>query len=616
MGADVEARRREVGAGPVTTPTQSPERVVGVLPDVPAIDKVFDYLVPAAMDADVRLGTMVRISLHGRRVGGWVVAERTGERAEGGDARRLLPLAKVSGWGPPPEVLALASWAAWRWVGRRAALLATASPPGVVRGLPPRRGVADAPSPEPPATGSEADVALQALSGPGHRLMRVPPTADTFPLVLAAAQRGPALVLCPSVAEAAEVALRLRRSGVAVALHPREWAAARAGGVTVVGARAAAWAPMPSLGSVVVLDGHDEAYQEERVPTWHARDVAVERARRAGAPCVVTSPCPDLVMSAAAGEVLVPSRSEERAGWPVLDVIDRRADDPRTGLFSDRLADALRRHERVVCVLNRKGRARLLACAGCGELARCERCLAAVVLVSEELVCPACAATGEPTTRPPLCALCGATRLKSLRLGVTRVREELAALTGRAVGEVTAETDGIPDAPILVGTEAVLHRASAADVVAFLDFDQELLAPRFRASEQALGLLARAARLVGGRGGGGRVMVQTRLPGHEVLDAALHGDPGRMAAPETERRRALGFPPFSALALVSGPAAPDLIERLRDVGGAGAGGLDLLGPDAGKWIVRARDPRSLADAFAAAGRPPGRLRIEVDPLRA
>jgi primosomal protein N' (replication factor Y) (superfamily II helicase) len=64
--------------------------------------------------------------------------------------------------------------------------------------------------------------------------------------------------------------------------------------VTVVGARAAAWAPAPDLAAVVVLDEHDEVWQEERVPTWHARDVAIERARRAGVPCVLVSPTPSL----------------------------------------------------------------------------------------------------------------------------------------------------------------------------------------------------------------------------------------------------------------------------------------------------------------------------------
>jgi primosomal protein N' (replication factor Y) len=217
-------------------------------------------------------------------------------------------------------------------------------------------------------------------------------------------------------------------------------------------------------------------------------------------------------------------------------------------------------------------------------------------------------------TRPAICAACGAARLKSLRLGVTRAAEELARLVRREVGEVTAETDRLPTAPVLIGTEAVLHRAPPADLVAFLDFDQELLASRFRATEQALALLARAARLVGGRGSRGRVLVQTRVPRHEVLDAALHGDPGRLAAVELERRRGLNFPPFSALAVVSGPAAPALIERLHTVDHALAP-VELLGPDDGRWLVRAADHPTLCDALAAAGRPPGRLRIEVDPLR-
>lgn len=575
-------------------------RVVGVLPDVPAIDKVFDYLVPEAMDADVRVGTIVRVELHGRRVGGWVVRE-------GGDAgvTGLRPLAKVTGWGPPPEVLELASWAAWRWAGRRASLLGTASPPRAVRGLP-------AP-PDAGTQGRDVDVPAgpeltalleRALGSPGHRVLRLPPATDPFTVVLAASRLGPALVLSPSLGDASATAGRLRRAGVAVALHPQEWATARAGGVTVVGARAAAWAPLPEVGAVVVLDGHDEAYQEERAPTWHARDVAVERARRAGVPAVVVSACPDLTMVAAADEVLVPTRPAERSGWPAVDVVDRRADDPRSGLFSDRLAEALRHADRAVCVLNRKGRARLLACAACGELARCERCEAAVAQVDDRLACGRCG-----TTRPVICAACGGTKLKALRLGVARVRDELEGLTGRPVGEVTAETEALPDAPILVGTEAVLHRAGRVDLVAFLDVDQELLAGRYRAGEQALALLARAGRLTGGRRGGGRVLVQTRLPDHEALAAALHGDPDLLARPELERRRDLGFPPVSSLAVVSGPAAPDLAERL-----AGQP-VQLLGPDDGTWLVRAPDAATLADALAATGRPPGRLRIEVDPLR-
>jgi primosomal protein N' (replication factor Y) len=570
-----------------------------VLPDVPAIDKVFDYTVPEAMAADVRVGTIVRVELHGRRVGGWVVREGAAE-----SGRALRPLAKVTGWGPPPEVLELATWAAWRWGGRRGSVLGTASPPHAVRGLPPRVA---APAPEllVPERGELARLTPAVLRAPGaHRLLRLPPSVDPFPIVRAATRLGPSLVLAPSNADAALLASRLRADGVAVALHPKEWPAARAGGSSVVGARAAAWAPMPDVAAVVVLDAHDEGYQEERAPTWHARDVAVERARRAGVPAVVVSACPDLAVIDAADELLEPTRAAERSGWPVVDVVDRRGDDPRTGLFSERLAEALRRAGRAVCVLNRKGRARLLACAACGELARCERCEAAVAQTDEGLACGRCGAQ-----RPSVCAHCGATRLKALRLGVARVREELEGLVGRPVGEVTAETEGLPDVPILVGTEAVLHRAGRADLVAFLDLDQALLATRYRAAEQALALLARAGRMVGGRRAGGRVLVQTRVPDHEVLDAAIHGDPTRLSGPERARRVALGFPPASALAQVSGPAAPELVERLRPLP------VELLGPDDGRWLVRALDASALADAFAAAGRPPGRLRIEVDPLR-
>ncbi|MDQ3896958.1 MAG: hypothetical protein M3326_06880, partial [Actinomycetota bacterium] len=127
--------------------------------------------------------------------------------------------------------------------------------------------------------------------------------------------------------------------------------------------------------------------------------------------------------------------------------------------------------------------------------------------------------------------------------------------------------------------------------------------------EAALGMLARAARLMGGRGGGGRILVQTRVPNHEVIDAALHADPSRLAVVEAARRAALRFPPEAAVAAVSGPAAAAFV-------GAVDGTLEVLGPANDRWLLRAPDHRTLCDALAVAPRPPGRLRIEVDPLRA
>jgi primosomal protein N' (replication factor Y) len=562
--------------------------------------------------------------------------------------RPLRPLAKVTGHGPSPELVDLAGWAAWRWAGRRSAFLRTASPPRAVAGLPsPAHG-------ERPPAAPHGSLAADAFAG-AVVVVRVPPADDVMPFVLEAARREDALVLAPSLATAGFLAARLRRLGVAVAEVPRDWARAAAGGCVAVGARAAAWAPRPRLGAVLALDEGDEAYQEERAPTWNARDVGVERARRARVPCVLVSPAPSLEALAVPGAVLLtPTRSDERAGWPVVEVVDRRADPPGAGLYSSRVVDLLRQAgpgRRVVCVLNRKGRARLLACAACAELARCEVCqgpvaeagsgsgsgssapavsitqsapvgafsaesgarsthqsLDAAAERREGLACRRCGAV-----RPVVCTACGGTRLKTLRVGVTRAREELELLAGMPVGEVTADTAGpLPDTPVLVGTEAVLHRVPGAHGVAFLDFDQELLAPRYRAGEQALGMLVRAARLVGGRDGhidvgGGRVVVQTRLPDHEVLDAAIHADPSRFTVVESARRAALQLPPETAMAVVSGEAAPAFVE--------GVHGIEVMGPSDGRWLLRAPDHATLADALAAAPRPPGRLRVEVDPRR-
>jgi primosomal protein N' (replication factor Y) len=315
--------------------------------------------------------------------------------------------------------------------------------------------------------------------------------------------------------------------------------------------------------------------------------------------------------------VVTTSRSVERRGWPVVEVVDRTGDDPRTGLFSDRLARLLhsvldRPEGRVVCVLNRTGRARLLACAHCGALARCTRCGGAMAQdeSGDGLRCRRC---GEH--RPRVCAECDATRLKALRIGVTRATEELAALTGVEAREVTGSSDrsegaSLSEVRLVVGTEAALHRVGRADVVAFLDIDQHLLATRFGAGEEALALLARAARLVGTRDGGGRLLVQTRIPHHEVLQAAVHADPTLLAGPERVVRQMLGLPPFGALAVLRGPGGPAIAQAL-----AGVAGLAVSSDD-DRWLVRAPDHATLCDGLASVRRPAERLRVEVDPADA
>jgi primosomal protein N' (replication factor Y) (superfamily II helicase) len=550
----------------------------------------------------VRVGSIVRVPLHGRSVRGWVVDVDPELSVE---IDRLRPVAKVSSWGPSSDAIDLARWASVRWAaGRIRPFLVAASPPTNVAGLPAARRTGRPVEPVHPGA--------RELLARGGGVLRLPPSEDVVPVLAAAVGVGPTLVVAPSADRARLDAIRLRRAGLAVAHVPDEWAAAAGGVDVVIGARTAAWAPCPDLAAVVVVDEHDEALQEERAPTWHARDVVVERARRAGAPVLLVSPCPTVAGLAATSERLhAPSIDAERAGWPIVEVVDRSRDEPwRTSLVSSPLVVHLRRADRtVVCVHNTPGRARILACRSCRTLARCERCEAAVGLSDQgTLVCRRCG-----TERPAMCLVCNGTAFSNLKPGVTRLREELEAAAGRSVVAVTGRDPGPPPAAgVYVGTEAVLHRVEHADVVAFLDIDLELLAPRYRAAEQALGLLARAARLLGPRRErrDARLLLQTFVPGHEVIRAALLAEPGRLTEPERERRRALELPPFAALASVSGPGSDAVAAALRAEPDVAVGG------SADRYVVRAASWDRLGAALIAAPRPKGsRVRVEVDPPR-
>ena len=612
------------------------QRIVRVRTDVAALSKEFDYAVPPLWTEPVLVGTRVRAPLHGRSVRAWVVADDVAPTL-GLEVRRLK---SWLGWGPPASLVELAGWAAWRWAGPESTFLQAASPKVIVRSLP------AAPSPHHAAPTEGASPAgsgrmwTDVPLGPGVTVVRLPPTTDLLDLVLAAAtdpavsaRTGSVLVLVPSVGWAERLCARLVRRGL---MATTDWAEARAGWPIVVGSRVGAWAPAPDLAAVVVLDAHDDAFREESAPTYSAVDVAVERARRAGVQCVLTSPVPPAGLAGI--PMLAPTTPEERAGWPAIERVDRRNADPRTGLFSEefvRLARAIlddprRDHasDPLVCVYNRKGGAHLLACSHCGELARCTRCGAATSASPDKstLHCPRCA-----DTRPLVCASCGRLKMKTLRAGVTRLREELAALLGVEVEEVSGvsarrvpdpaderhEPDTRTRARVLIGTEAVLHRLRGAAAVAFLDIDLHLLAPRLSATDETLALLVRAGRLVGARGGPSwaRVQLQTRVPEHPVLEAVVRGEPAPVLADEVAIRRTSGLPPFAALALVSGPLAPGYADALaREARQLQGAGVVVTTAGEGAWLVKAPDHDVLCDLLARVERPPGRgLRVAVDP---
>ena len=217
-------------------------------------------------------------------------------------------------------------------VGRPAVVLPESRLPGCRR--PCVAGAADLPCPvtDRSRRAAAAPEWENAWTREGVTMVRLPPTTDVIDLVVAVLGQAPrhegggsVLVLVPSTGWAERRHPRLERRGYPVA---RSWEEARAGWPVVVGSRAAAWAPVPRLAAAIVLDAHDAAYREETAPTYSAVDVVIERARREGVPCVLASPIPPVSMAADRSPTLTVSTTQERAGWPALEQVDRRGADP------------------------------------------------------------------------------------------------------------------------------------------------------------------------------------------------------------------------------------------------------------------------------------------------
>ena len=575
-------------------------RLVAVQPDITSVTRSFTYEVPVAWEEDgradnVAVGSMVRMDFSGRRTAGWV----TEVDVPFDPAIEVRPLSKWSGLGPPADVIELAEWAAWRWAGRLAHFLRAASPPKMVplvRHLPPLPNV-------------EVDDAYRSAFAEGVTTVRTNPAGSGLGLALAAASCGRALILVPTIAWRRRLARALRDSGVAVAEYDDQWERSASGAITI-GTRIAAFAPMPQLDAVLVLDEHDGAYKSERTPSWNGRDVAVERARRAGVPCVIASPAPSLEALRAGDRTLTPTKAGIRAAWPHVSVIDLRVQDT-PGLLTEAIVDVVRGDGPVAVILNRKGRARMLACAACGELAACEACGGSLAETDGgTLLCHR-----DGTERPKVCAACNSTHMKHLRPGISRLAEDLAVLAKREVVEVSADSApaDLTGNGLFIGTEALLHRMERARAVIFLDFDQELAKPRYRAGEDAFVLLALAARLVGPRGDGGRIYIQTRRPTDVVVEAAAQGDPGKVASAQRDVRQVFSQPPYGAWALVSGAGAEAFIESAQAVASAENADVTFRHQD-DRWRLSAPSHEELLTVINEAERPSERIRIEVDPL--
>ena len=601
MGEVVEAQRVQ-GSSQTLIQTAVPSvRVARVVPDVTGVDKIFDYLVPDALVETVRVGVRVRVPLHGRNVAGWVV--EIGEPSAGLEVKKIKSVIKVLGLGATAEIVNLAVWATKRWAGRMRSFISTAAPETLVKSVPSARYM--------PRAVQYASDAFEKIRDFGGGLITVSPLTNLAPFISAVACDGPTIVVMPTQHRVKLLAAALRANNFSVAQWPQDWSLAYGGVDVVIGTRSAVWAPVEKFANIVVVDEHDDLLQEERSPTWHARDVAIERASRVGARCVLLSPIASLAARKWAGDRQV---VDTQGKWPEVLIVDRNKDEQwsRSLISSELIAELRDKSRRVVCVLNSKGRARLTACGSCRNILRCEKCDAALNQSDKTmLACPRC---GE--SRPVICQVCGSSSCAVLKPGVARLREELEAAANRSVFEVTAATESVNErCNVFVGTEAVLHRVQSADTVVFLDIDSELLAPRYRANEIVATLVVHAARLVGRSNQNQRILLQTHTPDNAFLVGLKVGDLNQYFASDDARRSLLKFPPYGSIAQVSGKGTKAFLDSLNESLEYSAV-VQTMNKDTENGLIRAENWQQLTDVIVSAQRPArSRLTFHVDPPR-
>lgn len=566
-----------------------------MVPDVSGIDRVFDYSVPGHLEALLRPGVRVRIPLNGRRVSGWVVA--VGEGA-GIDPSRLVDVVSVSGQSVEEDVVPLTKWVAETFWGPWRAVLTSASAPRVRR-----RGAVPARTSRRSVDVAADGGVLGPLLDDRGGLVVIPPLESVVNLLLEAARRGPVLVVCPTLRMARLGAAALRRHGLSTAEVPDEWERAVAGVDVVIGARTAVFAPCPGANTIVVVDEHDESLQEERSPTWHARSVARERAHRTGVPILCTSSVPSAESAHAFGDRTV--RVGSSRPWPRIVAEDLEDLPVRGSMLGTRMLEAIGSPERTtLCILNTKGNARLLRCRSCALLQSCGTCGSALGDDGSGILrCTRCA-----VDVGSVCGSCGRTGFRVIAAGTQGLANDIRRSTGRAVVEVTAETDAWDSASVFVGTDALLNRVPRADTVVFCDVDRDVLAPTLSAPREFLARMVKAARLVGVRG---TIVLQTRMTGHPLIGALVSDDVDERLSiflgSDLAMRSSLGLPPFSRVVRVSGASAT-VAEDVHPGVQIVTVGEDLL--------LRGTDDADISACLGALReRGDGLVRVYADPYR-
>jgi primosomal protein N' (replication factor Y) len=406
-------------------------------------------------------------------------------------------------------------------------------------------------------------------------------------IAAAKAQKRGALVLVPEIALTPQLVARFRArfgDGVAVlhsALTPRErlamWRRLRSGEVDVaIGARSALFAPVNALGLVVVDEEHDPSFKQEDGVRYHARDMAILRAHRAGGVCVLGSATPSLesellARTLRARKLRLETRARSQA-MPRVEVVDLRRNpsgptgDRRISLPLYRaIEETLAAKEQAILFLNRRGFAPSVRCQACGEASACPHCSVALTFHKRGGAVLRCHYCDYEAPMPLECPKCHAPALSLEGLGTEKLEDALSGAfpeariarldrdvaSGKAIERVLARVRA-REVDLLVGTQMVTkgHDLPHVTLVGVVNADAALSIPDFRAAERAFQLLVQVAGRAGRGDAPGRVLIQTFDPAHAAVAFATRHDVDGFLECELQGRRELAYPPFSRVALV------------------------------------------------------------------
>lgn len=398
------------------------------------------------------------------------------------------------------------------------------------------------------------------------------------------------------------------------------WLAARSGHADIIiGTRSALFTPMKKLGLIIIDEEHDASYKQQEGLRYHARDLALVRARAANVPIVLGSatPCLESLHNAHSGRFAL-LRLTKRAGGASqpqfirMDVRSLPLDSGISAPLQKEIRKTLEAGQQVLVFLNRRGFAPVLMCNDCGWMSQCSECDARLTLHQRynELRCHHC---GHIEARPHNCPDCGKVDLRPIGAGTERAEERLQILfpdtpvlridrdstTRKGSMDALLTTIGSGQPCIMIGTQMLAkgHHFPRVTLVAILNADGGLFSADFRASERMAQLIMQVAGRAGRAGDPGRVIIQSQLADHPLLVQLSEQGYFAFAEQALSERRATGLPPFSHLALLRADAlkaeladifledAYSIAEQLIKL--HSIEGVELLGPIASPMERRA-----------------------------